>query len=157
MATINIQKVKMLRNLQVKLFLSRIANGTYVSNQEVLPAYPTLDVAEATVSAKTSNYTVTEADLDAPTIFNNTGASGNVTLTLPAVADSVGKVVRAHAKAAQTIRFAPQTGEAINYNGDAVAGKYVQLAGTAGGCLELFCNGEQWVVSRPNGVVTKEA
>lgn len=147
----------MLKNLDVKKYLSRLMSGVYMDVTSTVPAYPTLDPRLATVSTKTADYTVTQADLNEPTIFNNEGDAGTQTLSLPAVAASKGKVVRAHALAAQIIRLDPNGSEKINYNGSAVAGKYVQLAGVIGNFIELFCDGSQWVVTQANGVVTKEA
>jgi hypothetical protein len=147
----------MLQNLQVKRYLSRLINGDYALEAVTLPPYPTLDARTATVATKTADYTVTIADLEAPTIFDNAGDAGTQVLTLPAVALAKGKVIRAHALAAQIIRLDPQAGEAVNYNGSAVVSKYVNLAGVIGNYIELFCDGTQWVVTQSNGVVTKEA
>lgn len=147
----------MITNLQVKNFLNRLISGDYVLETSTIPAYPTIDPRTATVVTKTADYTVTLADLAKPTIFNNTGDTGNQVLTLPAVAGAKGKVVRVHALAAQTIQVKPQSAEAVNYNGSAVVAKYVQLAGTIGNFMELFCDGTQWIVTQANGVVTKEA
>lgn len=131
--------------------------GSYALITSLIPAYPTMDLRLATVVSKTASYTVVTADLDKPTIFNNTGASGNVALTLPTAASGKGKVVRAYASAAQTLQFVPQTGEKVNYCGDAVASKYAQLAGVIGNYMEAFSDGTQWIITRANGVVTKEA
>lgn len=147
----------MLKNLQVKTYLSRLIDGVYALNSKLIPPYPTIDARTATVTTKTADYTVTVADLDTPTIFNNTGDADTLVFTLPAVADAKGKVLRAHALAAQIMRFDPQAGEAVNYNGSAVVSKYAQLAGVIGNYIELFCDGTQWVVTQANGVVTKEA
>lgn len=146
----------MLNNLQVKQFLSRLMAGVYALEDSTMPAYPTIDPRTATVTTKTADYTVTVDDLAKPTIFNNTGDTGVQVLTLPAVADAKGKVIRAHALAAQAIRLDPQTGEAVNYNGSAVVSKYVDLAGVIGNYIELFCDGTEWIVTQANGVVTKE-
>lgn len=147
----------MLKNLQVKEFLSRLIDGLYINESSIIPSYPTIDPRTATVATKTADYTVTVADLSTPTIFNNAGDDGTQTLTLPSVALSRGKVIRAHALAAQIIRIDPAGTEAVNYNGSAVAGKYVQLAGVIGNYIELFCDGTQWIVTQANGVVTKES
>ncbi len=147
----------MLKNLQVKQFLSRLIDGEYVSEDSTIPAYPTIDPRTATVTAKTADYTVTVEDLETPTIFNNTGAAANVSFTLPAVKEAKGKVIRVNALAAQTARLIPQTGEAVNYNGNAVVSKYAQLAGVIGNYIEAFCDGTEWVITQANGVVTKEA
>lgn len=147
----------MLTNLRVKQFLSRLMGGDYANFSESILGYPTLDVRNATITTKTADYTITQSDLNAPTIFNNTGDTGTLVFTLPAVSASKGKAVRAHALAAQIMRFLPQTGEAVNYNGSAVVTKYLQLAGTIGNYVELFCDGSQWIVTHANGVVTKEA
>lgn len=148
----------MLKNLQVKEFLSRLMEGSYVSEDTLMPPYPTMDVTKATVVSKTSDYTVTVDDLDAPTIFNNGNATANVSLTLPAVANAKGKIVRAYSTAAYTIRFVPQSGEKINCNGSAVASKYAQLFDdAAGNMMEAFCDGTQWIITQSNAQVTKEA
>lgn len=131
--------------------------GLYATEKSTIPCYPTMDVRRATVVAKTSNYTVTMTDLAKPTIVNNTGAVANVSLTLPKAKLAKGKVLRAHALAAQTIRLVPQTGEAVNYNGSAIVTKYCQLAGVIGNYIEAFSDGTQWVVTHGNGVITKEA
>ena len=147
----------MLKNLQVKQSLSKLMGGAYALEASVIPFYPTIDVRTATVTTKTADYTVTVADLETPTIFNNAGAAGNLVYTLPSVASAKGKVVRIHALAAQTQQADPQAGEAVNYNGSAVVSKYAQLAGVIGNCMEMFCDGTQWIVTQANGVVTKEA
>src|SRR5690606_15794254 len=149
--------ITMLKNLQVKQYLSRLIDGLYALEDSLIPSYPTVDPRTATVTTKTANYTVTLEDLEAPTIFNNSGDDGGQVLTLPSVTEAKGKVIRAHALAAQTIDLAPQAGEAVNYNGSAVVSKYVRLAGVIGNYIELFCDGTQWIVTQANGVVTKEA
>lgn len=146
-----------LKNLQVKEWLGRVIDGKVLTRTSIIPNYPTINPRTATVTTKTADYTITQADLDLPTIFNNTGDSGNLVYTLPAVASSKGKVVRIHALAAQTQQADPQAGEAVNYNGSAVVSKYAQLAGVIGNFMELYCDGTQWIVTQANGVVTKEA
>lgn len=147
----------MLNNFLVKTFLNKGISEIDVKSTTTRPEYPTIDPSTATVSVKTADYTITAADLAAPTIFNNTGDSGNLVYTLPSVASSKGRVVRIHALAAQTQQADPQAGEAVNYNGSAVVSKYAQLAGVIGNFMELYCDGSQWIVTKANGVVTKEA
>lgn len=147
----------MLKNLQVKEYLNKLMGGSYIFEKSTIPSYPTVDARTATVATKTADYTVTVVDLSKPTIFNNTGDTGAQTLTLPAVKVAKGKVIRVNVTAAQIIKLTPQTGEAINYNGSAVVTKYLQVAGTIGNYVEVFCDGVQWVVTQANGVVTKEA
>lgn len=146
----------MLTNLRVKQFLSRLIGGDYaLFNKTII--YPTIDVRTATVTTKTADYTITQSDLNTPTIFNNSGDTGTLVYTLPAVAASKGKVVRVHALAAQIQRLLPQTGEAVNFNGSAVVTKYLNIAGVIGNYVEVFCDGTQWIVTQACGVVTKEA
>lgn len=147
----------MTTNLLVKRFLSRLREGSYINEGSTIPLYPTMNVRRATVAAKTADYTVTITDLRKPTIFNNTGAGGTITLSLPPISTAAFKVIRAHALAAQIIRLDANGTEVVNYNGSVVAGKYVQLAGVIGNFIELFCDGRQWIVTQSNGVVTKEA
>lgn len=144
-------------NFLVKKFLSRLIEGMYVFAQSTIAFYPTIDVSRATVLTKTAAYTVTQTDLDAPTIINNSGDDGDLPLTLPSAAKSKGKVLRVHALAAQTISLTPATGEAVNYNGSAVVSKYARLAGVIGNYAEVFSTGTEWVVTRSSGVITKEA
>lgn len=131
--------------------------GFWTTVVGTIPAYPTIDARLATVASKTGAYTVTITDLDAPTIINNTGASGDVPLTLPTAVKARGQVFRAYATAAQTITLTPVTGDIINFNGNAVASKYCRLAGVIGNYIEIFSDGVQWIVTRNSGVVTKEA
>ncbi|GEM_PF-1905906 len=147
----------MLNNQRVKEFLSRLMGGSYAEYSKTIPFYPTIDIRKATVVTKTADYSITESDLLKPTIFNNAGDDGTQVLSLPKASRSRGCVVRAHALATQAIRFLPQTGEAVNYNGSAVVTKYLNIAGVIGNYVELFCDGYQWVVTQANGAVTKEA
>lgn len=146
----------MINNLQVKNFLGRLMGGRYLLEKSTT-LYPSLNARTATVTTKTADYTVTVADLALPTIFNNSGDTGTMVLTLPSVASAKGKVIRVHLLAAQIVRLLPQTGEAVNYNGSAVVTKYLNIAGVIGNYVEAFCDGSQWVVTQANGVVTKEA
>lgn len=132
-------------------------DGDYVSQTSTIPQYPTIDVRNATYTTKTADYTVTVADLQAPTIFNNTGDTGTMVLTLPAVARAKGLVIKVALTAAQIVRLLPQTGEAVNLDGSAVVTKYLNVAGVIGNFVECFCDGSQWIVTNYSGVVTKEA
>jgi len=145
----------MLKNLEVKQFLDRLADGIYALRDYTMPAFPTINLRTATVTAKTSDYTITQDDLETPTIFTNEGDVGALVLTLPAVADSKGMVVRVALLAAQTVRLDPQDDEAINYNGDATVTEDVTIAGVIGNYVELFCDGVQWIITQANGVLTK--
>ena len=109
------------------------------------------------MTAKTSDYTVTSSDLDTPTIFNNTGAAGNVSFTLPTASEVPGRSITVHALAAQTTRLVPQSTDNVNYMGSAVDNKYAQLAGVIGNFITATSDGDNWIVTNANGVVTKEA
>lgn len=147
----------MLTNLKVKEALGKLISGYWAEEDSIIAFYPTIDVRNATYTTKTADYTVTLADLAAPTIFNNTGDTGTQVLTLPAVAEAKGKVIKVALTAAQIVRLLPQTGEAINLNGSAVVTKYLNVAGVIGNFVECYCDGTQWVVTNYSGVVTKEA
>lgn len=146
----------MINNLQVKNFLGRLMGGSYLLEKSTT-LYPTINPRTATVTTKTADYTITVADVSTPTIFNNSGDTGTMVLTLPSVSAAKGKVVRVHLLAAQIVRLLPVSGEAVNYNGSAVVTKYLNIAGVIGNYVEVFCDGTQWVVTQANGVVTKEA
>lgn len=147
----------MLTNKQVKDALSKLISGFWAQEKSVIAFYPTIDVRNATYTTKTADYTVTVADLSEPTIFNNTGDTGTLVFTLPAVAKAKGKVIKVALTAAQIVRLLPQTGEAINLDGSAVVTKYLNVAGVIGNFVECYCDGSQWIVVNYSGVVTKEA
>jgi hypothetical protein len=147
----------MLNNFSVKRFLSKGIVSEDVESTATRPAYPTINPRTATVVTKTADYTVTQAELNAPTIFNNAGDSGTLVWTLPAVALSKGKVARFHSLAAQIMRLLPQTGEAVNLHGSAVVTKYLNIANVIGNYVEVYCDGTQWIVTDQAGVITKES
>lgn len=119
------------------------------------PIYPQIDRRLATVTTKTSDYTILTTELDQ--IFDNAGDNGTTVLTLPAVKEAKGHCLLIHVLAAQIVRALPVSGEAVNLNGSAVVTKYLNVAGTIGNYAELYCDGTQWVVTGYSGVVTKEA
>jgi len=144
----------MISNGLVKQFIGRLAGGLFLSSTKST-FYPQVDRRTATVTTKTSDYTILASELDG--IFNNSGDDGTTVLTLPAVKDSIGKTLTINVLAAQIVRALPVTGEAINLNGSAVVTKYLNIAGVIGNYADLFCDGTQWIVTGYAGVVTKEA
>lgn len=86
----------------------------------------------------------------------NTGASGTVVLTLPAVATMVGESFRIYLTVAQIVR-ASLTGVGVYLAGSGVAGKYVNIAGVIGNYADLYCDGAHYHVVGYSGVLTKEA
>lgn len=117
------------------------------------PVRPLVDVRTATVTAKTTDFTIVSMDQ----VYSNSGASGTVVFTLPTVVGNAGKTLKFHSLAAQIIRALPQTGQAVNLNGSAVVTKYLNIAAVIGNYADLYCDGYQWVVTGYSGVVTKEA
>lgn len=117
------------------------------------PLYPQVNVRTATVSAKTSDFTVTAMNQ----VYTNAGASGTVVFTLPSVAGNAGKALKFHALAAQIIRLLPVAGQAVNLHGSAVVTKYLNVAAVIGNYADVYCDGYQWIVTGYAGVVTKEA
>lgn len=144
----------MISNGLVKQFIGRLAGGLFLSSTKSA-FYPQVDRRTATVTTKTADYTILASELDG--IFDNTGDTGTMVLTLPAVKDSIGKTLCINILAAQIVRALPVTGEIVNLNGSAVASKYLNIAGTIGNYADLFCDGTQWIVTGYSGVVTKEA
>lgn len=117
------------------------------------PVRPQVDVRTATVTAKTSDFTITAMDQ----VYTNAAAGGTVVFTLPTVTGNAGKTLKFHALAAQIIRALPVSGQAVNLNGSAVVTKYLNIAATIGNYADLYCDGYQWIVTGYSGVVTKEA
>ena len=59
--------------------------------------------------------------------------------------------------AAFLVRLLPQTGEAICLAGSNVVTKYLNIAALVGNYVDVFCDGEKYLVQDYSGVVTKEA
>lgn len=106
-----------------------------------------------TVEAHTSDDTLTVAE--SGSVHSNLGASGMVTLTLPASA-SAGTVFSFAVQAAQELRIDPGTA-AIRDDSGQTADKY-KVADAIGECLTLVAdsNGD-WVTIAKNGTWTEEA
>lgn len=116
--------------------------------------YPIVSPAGTPV-AYTGDATLVAADLNKN--VTNTGASGTITLTLPAVSGLTGYVLHVQLTVAQIVRLDAAGTEAIFLGGSGVAGKYVNIAGVIGNMLDLYCDGTRWLVTNYSGVVTKEA
>lgn len=104
------------------------------------------------VSTKTSNYTVVEADADKWILCDAT--SGNITLSLPAVADAgsgfrIG--VRKVDTSSNTVIIDPNASETINNS----ATTFTLIRN--GDSLELVCDGSQWWTVSQQGNIYDEA
>lgn len=121
-----------------------------------VPPFPDINLAQ-TVEAHTTDETFVLADVNAK-VATNTGQTATVEHALPsAVSVAAGCGFRFAITAAQIVRLQPASGEAINYNGSAVANKYLQIAGVIGNYADLYSNGVGWICQHANGVLTKEA
>lgn len=132
-----------------------------VSGDALLSAAGAVNVVKLGVSPKgtvvpnASTGNIASGDLGK--IHTNTGSSGTVVLTLPAVSGLAGSHVKVAVTAAQIIQVMPQTGEKIYLNGSGVATKYLNIAAVVGNFADLYCDGTDWMVLNYAGVVTKEA
>jgi hypothetical protein len=92
---------------------------------------------------KTANYTITATDNF--TMFDNTGATGEVDLTLPAIAN--GYLFGLRAQAAQTFKFISNEGS--NVIGTAATNSSVSVA-AIGGVIYIYSNpaGTKWIVEQ---------
>lgn len=128
-----------------------IAGGVTTTNGTLYPIVapsvaPTAYAADTTLVAANLNTNVT-----------NTGASGTITLTLPAVSGLTGYVLHVELTVAQIVRIDPAGTEKIYLGGSGVAGKYANIAGVIGNMVDIYCDGTQWLIVGRDGVVTKEA
>lgn len=117
-------------------------------------AYPIVPPS-ATVSAQAATATLVAADMNKN--LTNTGASGTITLTLPAVSGLAGYVCHVELTVAQIVRVDPAGTESIYLGGSGVAGKYANIAAVIGNMIDIYCDGNQWLIVGRDGVVTKEA
>lgn len=115
--------------------------------------YPVVSPS-ATVAAKAADATLTASDMGKN--ITNTGASGTVALTLPAVSESRGKYFRVQVTAAEIVQLDPGT-SSVYLGGSGVADKYAQLAGVIGNYADVYCDGTDWLITAYSGVATKEA
>lgn len=104
------------------------------------------------VTALTANTTLVA--LDSGRSYNNTGATGVVTVTLPAAA--AGLHFRLRVTAAQELRVQAASGASIQFDSaNAPAANYFKCS-TVGGVLELECqDGALWVVTSARQTWTK--
>jgi hypothetical protein len=119
-----------------------------------VPAVPKVSpAASVTAKAATGNLAIADYGVN----LTNTGAGGTTVMTLLPVASAAGLPLRMQVLAAQIVRLLPQTGEKIFLAGSGVATKYLNIAATIGNFVEVYCDGEQYLVQAYSGVVTKEA
>ena len=116
--------------------------------------YPVV-APNGTVSAQAATATLVVGDMNKN--LTNTGASGTIVLTLPAVASCTGMVMRVQLTVAQIVQLLPVAGTAIALGGSAVVTKYLNIAGVIGHYVDIYCTGAVWLVTGYSGVVTKEA
>ena len=92
---------------------------------------------------KTANYTIVGSDNY--TMFDNTGASGTVVLTLPAIAN--GYFFGLRAQAAQVLRFT--SNEGANVVGTSATNSSVSVT-AIGGVIYIYSNpaGDKWIVEQ---------
>lgn len=137
------------------------AAATAAANVAVVLAAPGLPGPEAVV-ALTASATLTAQGMHGKT-FVNTGASGTITHSLPAAADTfvgckatfvrtAAQVVRVDPAAADGIYFTPNGGTA----GLQADGKYANL-GTTCDYLTIVFDGTNWVATAQSSAVTVEA
>ncbi len=120
-----------------------------------VPDFPQINPVQTPVD-HAAGFTM-DAD-DMGKIHTNTGEADNSAWELPLASAVPGCVFRAHATVAQTITFEPGAAtEKIYLHGDGVANKHLVLAGVIGNYVDLYSDGEVWIVARYSGVLTKEA
>jgi hypothetical protein len=107
------------------------------------------------VYAHTADATLTMERLG---FHTNRGATGTVTLALPAASKWKGRVVRFHRLAAFAFRIDPAGSEQfVNTNGAlSTAGKYKEL-GDDGAWLELVSDGTNIFITGTNGTINNQA
>ncbi len=121
----------------------------------IVPSPQFVDPKKA-VTAKAATATLTAAECNG-TNLTNTGASGGIVLTLPAVTSAAGCAFRLYVTVAQTVTFTPASGEKVYLAGSGVASKYLLVAGVIGNTVTIYNDGVDWMVVVYTGVVTKEA
>lgn len=116
--------------------------------------YPIVPPSTAPTAYATDT-TLVAANLN--TNVTNTGASGTITLTLPAVSGLAGYTLHVELTVAQIVRIDPAGTETIFLGGSGAAGKYANIAAVIGNMVDIYCDGTRWLIIGRDGVVTKEA
>lgn len=116
---------------------------------------PPAVAANATVKAQDATANLAAADF--PKNNTNTGALDTIVLTLPAAASVAGLACKIQITAAQIVSLSPAATEAIYLNGSGVDDKDLNIAGVVGNYCDFYSNGENFLVTDYNGVLTKEA
>jgi hypothetical protein len=119
-----------------------------------VPPVPSVDPAAA-VTAHAGDTTLTIADCGVN--LTNTGAVGTAIYTLLAAAAAAGMALRVFLTVAQIVQLKPATGEKIYLAGDGTADDLLNIADVIGNYVDLFCDGEKYLVQDYSGVVTKVA
>lgn len=109
---------------------------------------------KAPVQAQAANATLVPANFDY--IQTNTGAAGQIVLTLPAAADVAGRTMRVQLTAAQVVRLTPAATEKVYLGGSGVVAKYLNVAGVIGNYVDIYSDGDDYLVLNYAGVLTKE-
>jgi predicted flavoprotein YhiN len=124
-----------------KYRIETTANNLKVTKNGSTVGFPGL----VPVSAKTAAYTCTAAD--SGTLFTNTGASGSVTFTLPAVATSTGVWYRFAITADYEVVITAPANVMVAFN-DATATSitFTQASEHIGCGATVICDGAKWIV-----------
>lgn len=107
----------------------------------------------ATVTSFAATATATLAQLSKN--WDNTGAAGTVTITLPAAKDARGKIVSIYLAVAQIVQLQPIATDRVYLVGSGVLNKYLQLAGVIGNYATIYSDGTNWYCLAYSGVITK--
>ena len=106
-----------------------------------------------TPTAHTASATLVVADYN--TIHTNTAAGASITLTLPAAATVVNKMLKIQLTAAQSVVVTPASGEKIFLGGSGVADSTATIAGVIGNYADIYCDGSVHLIDGYSGVITK--
>lgn len=113
-------------------------------------------MANATVWAQAATATLVAADLSWK-VVTNTGASGAITLTLPAASTLTWKYFVVTVLVAQIVNLSPIATDAIFLNGSWVDNKDLILAWTIWTSATIYSNWSDYMVVAHTSLVTKEA
>jgi hypothetical protein len=117
-----------------------------------VPPVPMVDPAAAVVEyAGDTDLAITDYGKN----ITNTGAVGTAVLTLLAAALAAGLALRVYLTVDQIVQLKPATGEKIYLAGSGVADEVVNIAAVIGNYVDVFCDGEKYLVQDYFGVVTK--
>ena len=126
-----------------------IAPNAWISLSKVL------FLSDAPIVAETTNATLTVDNFNS--VITNTGASGAITLTLPAASSVAWKALKVYVTVAQIINLSPASTESVYLAWNWVVDKDLIVPWVIGNYVDIYSDWVKYLVWDYSGALVKEA